>query len=76
MCLQPVLERGDPRDSRADPRYAGLADPSCRLRNAEGHWSPRSSLLERNHRSGGRAGRKVLIVAHATPARPVKYLDP
>jgi 2,3-bisphosphoglycerate-dependent phosphoglycerate mutase len=73
----PALERGDPRDSRGDPRYAGLAESGpplteC-LKDTVARFLP---YWNETIAPAVRAGRKILIVAHGNSLRAlVKYLD-
>jgi 2,3-bisphosphoglycerate-dependent phosphoglycerate mutase len=73
----PALERGDPRDSRGDPRYAGFAGSGpplteC-LKDTVARFLP---YWNETIAPAVRAGRKVLIVAHGNSLRAlVKYLD-
>ena len=73
----PALDRSDPRGSRSDPRYAGLADAELPLTECLKdtvarflpYWSGTIAPAVR-------AGRRVLIVAHGNSLRAlVKYLD-
>ncbi|HET7765464.1 MAG TPA: 2,3-diphosphoglycerate-dependent phosphoglycerate mutase [Burkholderiales bacterium] len=73
----PALERGDPRGSRNDPRYAGLADAELPLteclKDTVARFLP---YWNETIAPAVRAGRKVLIVAHGNSLRAlVKYLD-
>ncbi|HVQ62811.1 MAG TPA: 2,3-bisphosphoglycerate-dependent phosphoglycerate mutase, partial [Burkholderiales bacterium] len=73
----PALERGDPRDSRADPRYAGLAGSELPLteclKDTVARFLP---YWNETIAPAVRAGRRVLIVAHGNSLRAlVKYLD-
>jgi len=73
----PILERGDPRDSRADPRYAGLAGSELPLteclKDTVARFLP---YWNETIAPAVRGGRKVLIVAHGNSLRAlVKYLD-
>src|SRR4029077_8148292 len=73
----PALERGDPRDSRGDPRYAGLAESGSplteSLKDTVARFLP---YWNETIAPTVRAGRKVLIVAHGNSLRAlVKYLD-
>ena len=70
----PPLERGDARDSRGDPRYAGAEIPltEC-LKDTVARFLP---YWNETIAPAVRAGRKVLIVAHGNSLRAlVKYLD-
>jgi len=73
----PALERGDPRDSRGDPRYADIGDSGpplteC-LKDTVARFLP---YWNETIAPAVRAGRKVLIVAHGNSLRAlVKYLD-
>jgi 2,3-bisphosphoglycerate-dependent phosphoglycerate mutase len=73
----PALERGDPRDSRGDPRYAGIAESGpplteC-LKDTVVRFLPYWNGVIA---PAVRAGRRVLIVAHGNSLRAlVKYLD-
>ena len=73
----PALERGDPRDSLGDPRYAAIAASEfplteC-LKDTVGRFLP---YWNDTIAPAVRAGRKVLIVAHGNSLRAlVKYLD-
>jgi 2,3-bisphosphoglycerate-dependent phosphoglycerate mutase len=73
----PPLERGDPRDSLGDPRYAGIARSEfplteC-LKDTVGRFLP---YWNDTIAPAVRAGRRVLIVAHGNSLRAlVKYLD-
>jgi len=73
----PALDRGDPRDSRCDPRYAGIAESALPLTECLQdtvarflpYWSGTIAPAVR-------AGQRVLIVAHGNSLRAlVKYLD-
>jgi len=73
----PALDRGDPRDSRGDPRYAGIPGSGpplteC-LKDTVTRFLP---YWNETIAPAVRAGRKVLIVAHGNSLRAlVKYLD-
>jgi 2,3-bisphosphoglycerate-dependent phosphoglycerate mutase len=73
----PALDRGDPRDSLGDPRYAGIAESGpplteC-LKDTVARFLP---YWNGTIAPAVRAGRKVLIVAHGNSLRAlVKYLD-
>jgi 2,3-bisphosphoglycerate-dependent phosphoglycerate mutase len=70
----PALERGDARDSRGDPRYAGAEIPltEC-LKDTVARFLP---YWNETIAPAVRAGRRVLIVAHGNSLRAlVKYLD-
>jgi 2,3-bisphosphoglycerate-dependent phosphoglycerate mutase len=73
----PALERGDPRDSRGDPRYAGIGGSGpplteC-LKDTVARFLP---YWNDTVAPEVRAGRKVLVVAHGNSLRAlVKYLD-
>jgi 2,3-bisphosphoglycerate-dependent phosphoglycerate mutase len=73
----PALERGDPRDSRGDPRYAAMAESEFPLTECLKdtvarflpYWSEAIAPAVRS-------GRRILIVAHGNSLRAlVKYLD-
>jgi 2,3-bisphosphoglycerate-dependent phosphoglycerate mutase len=73
----PALERGDPRDSLSDPRYAGIAKSELPLteclRDTVARFLP---YWNEAIAPAVRAGRKILIVAHGNSLRAlVKYLD-
>jgi len=73
----PALERGDPRDSLSDPRYAGIAKPEVPLteclKDTVARFLP---YWNEAIAPAVRAGRKILIVAHGNSLRAlVKYLD-
>ena len=73
----PVLERGDPRDSRGDPRYAGLAESELPLteclKDTVARFLP---YWNGTIAPAVRAGHKIIIVAHGNSLRAlVKYLD-
>jgi 2,3-bisphosphoglycerate-dependent phosphoglycerate mutase len=73
----PALERGDPRDSLGDPRYAGIARSELPLteclKDTVARFLP---YWNDTIAPAVRAGRKVLIVAHGNSLRAlVKYLD-
>jgi len=73
----PALDRGDPRDSRGDPRYAGIAESEVPLteclKDTVARFLP---YWNETIAPAVRAGRKVLIVAHGNSLRAlVKYLD-
>jgi 2,3-bisphosphoglycerate-dependent phosphoglycerate mutase len=70
----PALERGDSRDLRGDPRYAGVEIPltEC-LKDTVVRFLP---YWNETIAPAVRSGRKVLIVAHGNSLRAlVKYLD-
>jgi 2,3-bisphosphoglycerate-dependent phosphoglycerate mutase len=73
----PALDRGDPRDSLGDPRYARIAESGpplteC-LKDTVARFLPYWSEVIA---PAVRAGRRVLIVAHGNSLRAlVKYLD-
>jgi 2,3-bisphosphoglycerate-dependent phosphoglycerate mutase len=73
----PALERGDPRDSRGDPRYAGIAGSDVPLTECLKDTVARFLPYWRETIAPSvRAGRQVLIVAHGNSLRAlVKYLD-
>src|SRR4029077_16268269 len=73
----PALERGDPRDSLDDPRYADIARAELPLteclKDTVARFLP---YWNGTIAPAVRAGRKVLIVAHGNSLRAlVKYLD-
>jgi 2,3-bisphosphoglycerate-dependent phosphoglycerate mutase len=73
----PALERGDPRDSLADPRYAGIAKAEVPLteclKDTVARFLP---YWNEAIAPAVRAGLKILIVAHGNSLRAlVKYLD-
>ena len=73
----PALDRGDPRDSLGDPRYAEITESGpplteC-LKDTVARFLPYWSEVIA---PAVRAGRRVLIVAHGNSLRAlVKYLD-
>src|SRR5882672_1571040 len=73
----PALERGDPRDSLGDPRYASIPRSEVPLteclKDTVGRFLP---YWNDTIAPAVRAGRQVLIVAHGNSLRAlVKYLD-
>ena len=73
----PALERGDPRDSRGDLRYAGVAGSELPLteclKDTVGRFLP---YWNEAIAPAVRARRRILIVAHGNSLRAlVKYLD-
>jgi 2,3-bisphosphoglycerate-dependent phosphoglycerate mutase len=73
----PVLERGDPRDSRGDPRYGELAESELPLteclKDTVARFLP---YWNGTIAPAVRAGHKIIIVAHGNSLRAlVKYLD-
>ena len=73
----PALERGDPRDSRGDPRYAGITESGLPLteclKDTVARFLP---YWTGTIAPAVRAGQRILIVAHGNSLRAlVKYLD-
>lgn len=73
----PALAPGDPRHSRSDPRYAGLAEAELPLteclKDTVGRFLP---YWTESIAPAVRRGARVLIVAHGNSLRAlVKYLD-
>ena len=73
----PALERGDPRDSLGDPRYAGMVQSEVPLteclKDTVARFLP---YWNQTIAPAALEGRNVLIVAHGNSLRAlVKYLD-
>jgi 2,3-bisphosphoglycerate-dependent phosphoglycerate mutase len=73
----PALEPGDPRNERADPRYAGLAAGEVPLTECLKDTVERVlPCWDETIAPAIRCGRRVLIAAHGNSMRAlVKYLD-